>query len=83
MMSDEQKEKILNDILRYIDVYPPMEPGDVTVQDIAERYGLEYKRASEWMKKVVRTAGDVYEMVKVSGPRDARCRWVWVLRKRS
>lgn len=78
-MDDAKKAAMLAELDRYAAEYPIVQEGDVTCQDIAERYGVS--QPIVYMRRVIELAPDAWEMVQVVDRPGSR-RWFWVLRKR-
>ncbi len=68
-------EDILAELDAYFDPGEQMQPGDVTVRMIAERYGIGDTQALRRMRQIA--AGGAFAMLKVRGSNGG----MWVLRK--
>jgi hypothetical protein len=77
-MNDEKKLQIMAELEQYVHEYPPMQEGDLTARDIAERYCLTERQALTWMERIVKENPEVWERAQVRG---VNSRWRWVLRK--
>ena len=68
-------EQVLAELDAYFDPGEQMQPGDVTVRMIAERYGIGDTQALRRMRQIA--AGGAFVMLKVRGSNGG----MWVLRK--
>lgn len=68
-------EDILSELDAYFDPGKQMQPGDVTVRMLMERYGIGEGQAKRRMEAIA--AGGAFTMLKVRGSNGG----MWVLRK--
>ena len=76
------KEHDLDAILSEIDAFakrPMIQPGDVTIEMLRERWGVSDATVKDWMADAV-AAGE-YETLKVYDPAIGRSRRVWRKRR--
>lgn len=72
------KTAILEDLDRYMDEYPPMQDGDITSMDIAERYGITVRSSLDRMRKIAKDHPEEWSLLQVTHKSNG---WCWVLRK--
>ncbi len=61
MMSDEEKQALLEELVQY-GRRPEMQPGDVTLSELAEQLGVGRGTAQKRMKGLIE-AGEVQELI--------------------
>ena len=82
-IDDDLKSQILKELREFSHQFAPKQPGDITINDLAEDRGLRYRSAHDIMMRIAKDHPDRFELVKVERDHsNGGYLWMWALRKK-